>query len=112
MNEAMKITKHILIRILAVAIPLLLLYFYSEMAIETNRKREHRTDVGLGIAIIFVFVLIILMIGFITDFVIRISKKQYSIAVIDVPFLILFLVPVLYISCQFSSEAFYCECFS
>ena len=75
---------------------MLLLYFYSEIAIEANRKRKHRADVGLGIAIIFV--LIILMIGFITDFVIRISKKQYSIAVNDVPFLILFLVRVLYIS--------------
>lgn len=108
----MKITKHILIRILAVVIPLLLLYFYSEMAIEENRKREHRTDVGLGIAILFVFVMIFLIGGFIVDFIVRISKKQYSIAVIDVPFLILFLIQVLYISCQFSGKAFYCKCFS
>lgn len=108
----MKITKHIIIRILAVAIPLLLLYFYSEMAFEANRQREHRTDVGLGIAFLLVFVLIILMIGFITDSIIRIYKKQYSIALINVPFLLLFLIPVLYISCQFSSEAFYCQCFS
>ncbi|REC44498.1 hypothetical protein [Chryseobacterium sp. 5_R23647] len=108
----MKITKHIIIRILAVAIPLLLLYFYSEMAFEANRQREHRTDVGLGIAFLLVFVLIILMVGFITDSIIRIYKKEYSIALINVPFLLLFLIPVLYISCQFSSEAFYCQCFS
>lgn len=108
----MKIAKHIIIRILAVAIPLLLLYFYSEIAIEENRKREHRTDVGLGIAVMFVFVLIILIVGFITDFIVRIFRKQYSIAWIDIPFLILFLIPILYITCQFSSEAFYCKCFS
>ncbi|AZB29118.1 hypothetical protein [Chryseobacterium balustinum] len=108
----MKITKHIIIRILAVAVPLLLLYFYSEMAFEANRQREHRTDVGLGIAFLVVFVLIILLVGFITDSIIRIYKKQYSIAMINVPFLLLFLIPVLYISCQFSSEAFYCQCFS
>lgn len=108
----MKITIHIIIRILAVVIPLLLLYFYSEMAFEANRQREHRTDVGLGIAFLLVFVLIILMVGFITDSIIRIYKKQYSIVLINVPFLLLFLIPVLYISCQFSSEAFYCQCFS
>lgn len=108
----MKITKHIIIRILAVAIPLLLLYFYSEMAFEANRQREHRTDVGLGFAFLLVFILIILMVGFITDSIVRIYKKQYSIALINVPFLLLFLIPVLYISCQFSSEAFYCQCFS
>lgn len=108
----MKITKHIIIRILAVAIPLLLLYFYSEMAFEANRQREHRTDVGLGIAFLLVFILIILMVGFITDSIVRIYKKQYSIALINIPFLLLFLIPVLYISCQFSSEAFYCQCFS
>ena len=108
----MKITKHIVIRILAVAIPLLLLYFYSEMAIEANRQREHRTDVGLGIAFMLAFVLIILMVGFITDSIVRIFKKQYSIALINVPFLLLFLIPVLYISCKFSCEVFYCKCFS
>ncbi|WP_315057028.1 hypothetical protein [Chryseobacterium indoltheticum] len=108
----MKITKHIIIRILAVAVPLLLLYFYSEMAFEANRQREHRTDVGLGIAFLLVFVLIILLVGFITDFIVRIYKKQYSIAMINVPFLLLFLIPVLYISCLFSREAFYCQCFS
>ena len=108
----MKITKHIIIRILAIAIPLLLLYFYSEMAFEANRQREHRTDVGLGIAFLLIFVLIILMVGFITDSIVRIYKKQYSIAMINVPFLLLFLIPVLYISCLFSREAFYCQCFS
>ncbi|MEG0760754.1 hypothetical protein [Chryseobacterium sp.] len=104
----MKITRHIIIRILVVTIPLLLLYFYSQMAIE----REHRTDVGLGIAFLFAFILIILLVGFITDSLIRIYKEQYSIALINVPFLLLFLVPVLYISCQFSGEIFYCQCFS
>ena len=108
----MKITKHIIIRILAIAIPLLLLYFYSEMAFEANRQLEHRTDAGLGIAFLLVFVLIILLVGFITDSIIRIYKKQYSIALINVPFLLLFLIPVLYISCLFSREAFYCQCFS
>ncbi len=58
----MKITKHIIIRILAIAIPLLLLYFYSEMVFEANRQREHRTDAGLGIVFLLVFVLIILMV--------------------------------------------------
>ncbi|MFC0425901.1 hypothetical protein [Chryseobacterium scophthalmum] len=108
----MKITRHIIIRILAVAIPMLLLYFYSEIAIEANRQREHRTDVGLGIAFLFAFVLIILLVGFITDSIVRIFKKQYSVALINVPFLLLFLIPVLYISCQFSGEVFYCKCFS
>lgn len=108
----MKITRHTIIRILVVTIPLLLLYFYSQMATEANRQREHRTDLGLGIAFLFAFILIILLVGFITDSLIRIYKEQYSIALINVPFLLLFLVPVLYISCQFSGEIFYCQCFS
>lgn len=108
----MKIIRHIIIRILAVAIPLLLLYFYAEMAIEADRQREHRSDVGLGIAILLVFVLVILMIGFIIDSAVRIFKKQYYLLWVNIPFLLLFLIPVLYISCKLSDGSFYCKCFS
>ncbi|WP_435524309.1 hypothetical protein [Chryseobacterium indoltheticum] len=37
----MKITRHIIIRILVVAIPMLLLYFYSEMAIRELIDKEN-----------------------------------------------------------------------
>lgn len=108
-KEIMKIFKHFMIRLLIVATPLLLLYFYSQQAIEANRHREHRTDVGLGIAILLFNILVLLLIGLLIDIVYRIRKKQYSIIIADIPFILLFVFPVLYVHCNMSS---YCEeCF-
>nr|WP_314491110.1 hypothetical protein [uncultured Chryseobacterium sp.] len=105
----MKLIKHVLIRILVVVIPLTALYLFSIWAFEENRHKEHPTDVGLEIAVLLASILFFLFIIFLIDFIIRLVRKEYKIAVTDIPFLLLFLIPCLYISCLFSGEGFYCD---
>lgn len=105
----MQFLKHFLIRLLIVAVPLTALYFYAQMAFKANRQKEHPTDVGLGIALLLCAVLMVLGIALLTDLIVRIAKKQYTVALSNIPFLLLFLIPILYIACNMSS---YCEdCF-
>lgn len=105
----MTIFKLFLKRFLIVAIPLLLLYGYAQLAFETNRKSEHPTDVGLGIALLLGFIFLLFFIGFAIDTIIRIKKKQYRTMLINAVFLLIFLLPILYIKCQMTT---YCEeCF-
>lgn len=106
----MKIIKPFLIRLLIVIIPLATLYFYAEIAFEANRKREHPTDVGLGIAFLLMFILLILFIGFLTDFIIRLRKKEHKIAIFDISFLSLFLFHILYFGCLMGSNCEDCFC--
>jgi Ca2+/Na+ antiporter len=105
----MKIIKHFLIRLLITAVPLLGLYFYAEMAFEANRMKEHPTDVGLGIAFLLIFILFVLCIGFGIDFIRRLRKKDYKIAMIDIPFLLPFIFIVLYFSCLMTSGGCFCD---
>lgn len=105
----MDILKNFLIRLLLIALPLIGFYFYSEMAFEANRQKEHPTDVGLGIALLLFFILVLISIGLTVDLIVRIKRKQYKTALTDIPFLMLFSIPILYINCQMGS---YCEdCF-
>ena len=105
----MNVLKNFIIRILVVGIPLIGLYYYSQIVFEANRRREHPTDAGLGIALLLFALLLLLSIGLIVDLVIRIKKKEYKIALTNIPFLIIFLIPILYINCQMGD---YCEdCF-
>lgn len=105
----MIILKNFLIRLVIIAIPLLGWYFWSEYAFEVNRNKEHPTDVGLGMALVICFLLIVMCVGLLIDFIVRIKNKQYQIAITNIPFLLLFSIPILYINCQFGS---YCEdCF-
>lgn len=92
--------KHFGIRLLIVAIPLTALYFFAQMSFEANKRREHPVDAGLGIAILFFFISCVLFIGFITDTAYRIKTKQHKIALTNVPFLLLFIIPILYIFYQ------------
>jgi len=104
----MKLIKPILIRLLTVAVPLLILYFYAQMAFKANRQREHPTDAGLGIAVLLVFILVVLAIGFITDFIKCLRRKQCKTAWIDFGFLLLFTIPILYIGCLMASRDCFC----
>ena len=104
----MKLLKAFLIRLSIVAIPLLALYFYAEIAFQANRKKEHPTDVGLGMVILLAFILIILLVGFLTDSVVRLSRKEYKIALINLPFLIPFAIFIIYISCLMASRECLC----
>jgi len=104
-----KIALHIASRLLIVALPLTALYFFAQMAFEENRRKEHPTDAGLGIAILLALLLIVLFIGFLSDALYRMYKKDYAIALTNLPFLLLFSIPILYISCKMGT---YCEdCF-
>lgn len=112
MKKVIRNFNHFLIRLLIVVIPLTAIYFFAKLAFEENRRKEHPTDVGLGIAIISFNVFIILFIGFLVEFIKRIKKKQYDIALIDVLFLLLFFVPILYIHCQMGGCCnFFCDGF-
>jgi len=91
---------HFIKRVLIVAIPLVCLYFFSMYSIAENNKKLHKGDVGLGLAILLFFILAILLIGFIIDLIYRLRRKQYKIAWTNVPFLLLFLIPISYIHCQ------------
>jgi hypothetical protein len=103
----MEIFKSFLKRFLIVAIPLLGLYYFSELAFEANRQKEHPTDVGLGIAIFLFFILFILFLGFVIDTIIRIVKKEHKTILINVIFLLPFLILILYIGTLFSGGPFY-----
>lgn len=105
----MKIVKHLLIRLLIAAAPLIGLYFWAEMAFRANRQKEHPTDVGMGVALMLIFVLSALFFGFITDFITRLIKKDYKVALTDVPFLLVFIVPILYLSCLWSGGDGFCN---
>ncbi len=105
----MKLTKPLLIRFLIVALPLLALYGFAQMAFRENRVKEHPTDVGLGIAVLLVFILLVLFFGFIVDVIIRIKRRQKSLALIDSVFLLLFTVPILYIVCLIASRDCFCK---
>ncbi|RZJ32093.1 MAG: hypothetical protein EOO18_10520 [Chryseobacterium sp.] len=104
----MKLLKAFIIRLLIVAVPLLLLYFYSIIALEANRKREHPTDAAMGIVLLSAFVLLILFICFLADLVKRLFKKEYKIALINIPFLIPFAVFIVYIGCLMTSRDCLC----
>ncbi|MDN3691787.1 hypothetical protein QWZ06_05735 [Chryseobacterium tructae] len=105
----MKILKPFLKRLLVTAIPLICLYIFAEIAFQNNRKKEHPTDVGLGIALLLTFILFSLFIGFMTDFIIRLRKKEYKTALIDLPFLLCFIIPALYLSCLWSGGDGFCN---
>ncbi len=95
-----------MVRLLILSSVLALYYVYAQYAFDEAAKKEHRTDTGLGLAIMFFILLTLLSISLLVDFVIRLAKKQYYIALTDLPFMLLFLVPMLYINCQMSQ---YCE---
>ena len=103
----MEIFKSFLKRLLIVAIPLLGLYYFSELAFEANRQKEHPTDVGLGIAIFLFFILFFLFLGFIIDTIIRIVKKDHKTILINVIFLLPFLILILYLGTLFSGGPLY-----
>jgi predicted permease len=105
----MKLIKPFLIRLLIVAVPLLGLYCFAQMAFKANRSSEHPTDPGLGIAFLLIFILIILFIGFIIDFIRRLRYKQYQLAAIDSFFLLLFMIPIVYIGCLIASRDCFCK---
>lgn len=104
----MKLLKAFLLRLLIVAIPLLALYFYAEIAFEANREKEHRTDAGLGIVVLLAFILIILFVGFVVDLLVSLNSKEYKIALINVPFLIPFVIFIIYIGCLMASRECFC----
>lgn len=104
----MKLFKAFLIRLLITAIPLLALYAYAEIAFQANREKEHPTDVGLGIAILLAFIAMALFIGFLADLILRLVRKEYKIALINIPFLIPFIIIITYISCQMTSRECFC----
>jgi len=92
----MGIIKHLVLRVAIVAFPMFVWYVYSEYAYKANRMKEHPTDVGLGMAILLTLILFFLFIGFLIDFVVRMQNKQRQIANIDLVFIVLFAVPILY----------------
>ncbi|WP_407481714.1 hypothetical protein [Elizabethkingia meningoseptica] len=104
----MKILKHFLIRLLITVIPLAGLYIYAGIAFRENKQKEHPTDVGLGIAFLLIFILSTLFICFIIDFIVRLLKKDYKVALTDIPFLLFFLIPVLYLNCLWSGGGAFC----
>lgn len=103
------LSKQLIIRLLIAGVPLGGLYFFAQLSFKANRQKEHPTDVGLGIAFLLIFILLILFIGFTIDFIARLRRKQYEIALIDVPFLIPFVVLLLYLGCLMSSRDCFCE---
>ncbi|MBL4746292.1 MAG: hypothetical protein JKY08_07975 [Flavobacteriaceae bacterium] len=105
----MDVIKKILLRIVIVVFPLTILYVGFQMASEANSRKEHPTDVGLGYAIMLFFVFLILVIGFIIDLIKSIKNRHYKTAIIDIHFLLLFSIPIIYLHCKMGS---YCEeCF-
>jgi hypothetical protein len=108
MKKTKIILTHFFVRFLIVSLPLLGLYFIAQMSFKANREREHPVDAGLGIAILLFFMLCFMFVGLIIDSAYRIRKKQFNIALTNLPFLLLFTFPILYIYCQMG----YCEdCF-
>jgi len=104
-----KILIHFFARLLIISVPLLALYLFAEMSFKANREKEHPTDVGLGIAIVLFMLLCFLCFGLLIDSIYRIRRKEYGIALTNLPFLLLFSLPILYINCKMGS---YCEdCF-
>lgn len=104
-----KIAIHFFARLLIVSVPLVALYFFAEMAFETNRQKEHPTDVGLGIAIVLGMMLCVMFMALLIDSIYRIRRKEFGIAMTNLPFLLVFSLPILYINCKMGS---YCEdCF-
>ena len=106
----MELLKHFLIRFLIIGLPLIGLYFYSQIAFEANLNKEHPVDAGLGIAILIFTVLFIMFVGLFIDLGVRMIKKQNKIALTNVPFLLLFIIPISYIGCQFTTNCEDCFC--
>lgn len=104
----MKLLKAFLVRLFCATIPLLAIYAYAEMAFRANRKSEHPTDVGLGIAMLLTLVATALFIGFLVDLVKKLRLKDYKTALIDVAFLIPFVLVITYIVCQMTSRECLC----
>lgn len=96
-------------RLLITAIPLVSLFIFAETAFQNNRSKEHPTDVGLGIALMLTFILFSLFIGFMADFIIRIRRKEYKTALTDLPFLLCFIIPALYLNCLWSGGDGFCS---
>lgn len=105
----MKIFTLFLKRLLITAIPLVGLFIFAEIAFQNNREKEHPTDVGLGIALLLTFILFSLSIGFMTDLVIRLRKKEYKTALTDLPFLVCFIIPAVYLACLWSGGDGFCN---
>lgn len=104
----MKLLKAFLLRLMIVVIPLLVLYCYAQIAFKANREKEHPTDAGLGIVVLLAFILIILFVGFLVDLLVRLSRKEYKIALINIPFLIPFIIFIVYIACLMASRECFC----
>jgi len=100
--------KKLLIRIIIVGIPLLLLYIGFLIATESNNQKQYRTDVGLGFGILLFVILLTLATGFLIDFINNLYRKDYKVAMLDIPFLIIFLMPILYLHCQMGG---FCDSF-
>lgn len=105
----MKTLKHFLIRLLIILVPLVGSYFYAQIAFEENRQREHRTDAGFGIAFLLIFFLFILFVGFLFDFIIKLRTKQFKIVWIDLSFLLIFTIPIMYLVCLMTSRDCFCS---
>jgi Na+-driven multidrug efflux pump len=104
-----KFIVQILIRVFLVCSSLFLLYLYAERVFAHNRMREHPVDAGLGIALLLFFVVLILFIGFFIDAIYIAYKKEYFIIFVNMLFMAVFSLPMLYINCQMED---YCEsCF-
>ena len=105
----MKTLKHFLVRFLIIVVPLAGLYFYAQMAFEANSQREHPTDAGLGIAYLLLFFLFILFVGFLFDFIIKFRTKQFKIVWIDLSFLLIFTISIIYLVCLMTSRDCFCS---
>lgn len=104
----MTLLKAFLIRLVIVVLPLLCLYVYSEIAFAANRKKEHPTDAAMGIVLLGGFILIILFVGFMFDLIKRLVRKEYDLALLDIPFLIPAAVFIAYIICLMTSRECFC----
>ncbi|MGE8554219.1 MAG: hypothetical protein ACN6OB_09870 [Chryseobacterium jejuense] len=104
----MKTLKLFLKRLLITVVPLISLYIFAQIAFQNNREREHPTDAGLGIAFLLTFILFSLFVGFMVDFIIRIKKKEYKTALVDLPFLLCFIIPALYLACLWGGGDGFC----
>ncbi|MCD0490603.1 hypothetical protein LPB86_20365 [Pedobacter sp. MC2016-14] len=104
----MKLLKPFLKRFLLIAVPLLVVFIFAKMAIRENRTDHHPTDVGLGIAFLLVFIFIVMFIAFLIDLMIRISRKQASLAWMDAGFLFFISIPITYICCLIASRECFC----
>ena len=89
--------KAFVLRFLGFFLPLLALYVYAQYAFYENNLKEHPTDAGLGIALLLFFISVILFGVFLVDAIRQLRRKNYAVLWIDVAFLSIFLIPILYV---------------